>query len=388
VHCKALVPSFGVPAPSGSLPDLTINADAVLDITNCAALDVRLTIGPTTTAVPASQIAVVSQSAPGASPICVVKYGAIAIIDPFILTVTGGASPGHVLSLQGTGDITVAGKINFFFGNASGPSPGASVSTTGTNSNNKYKAAGAGGGGGAFAGGKGGTCAGCSGGSDVPGGLGGPALTFPNTLFSGSRGGNVVMGSTTIASGGAGGGGLHLVSLTRVTFAASAVINLNAEGGGGPSEPPANAGTLTAGGGGSGGMLVVEAPTLNVSTGAIAAANGGGGAGGGTNQAGTPPFSYNAHAFGQNGQLAATRAAGGDITATIFYGDGGPEADGTASPSADGQSSDIGAANYGGGAGGGSRGFIVLRGRSAANVMVAFGAVISPAPMLGAVTAQ
>lgn len=383
-HCKALVPSFGVPAPSGTLPDLTINGNAVLDITNCAALDVKLTIGGTTTAVPTAQIASVSQSASGAPPICVVKYRAISIADPFVLNVANSGSPGHVLSLEGTSDITIAGKVTFI-NTAPGPSPGASVSTVGTNSNGQYTAPGAGGGGAAFAGGNGGKCTACNGSTDVPGGIGGQAFAFTTTLFGGSAGGNVGTLSVVRASGGRGGGGLHLVSLTRVTFAASAVINLNGEGGGGPTYP--DPGSNTAGGGGSGGMLVVEAPTVNVSTGAIAVANGGGGAGGGGNLVMMGGFFLNQHAYGENGQLSATRAAGGDITTTT-YGDGGPEAEGTTFPSADGQPSDSGAANYGGGAGGGSRGFIVLRGRAAANVMITFGSVISPAPMLGTVTAQ
>lgn len=384
-HCKALVPSFGIPAPSGSLPDLTVSDNAVLDIANCAARDVKLTIGSTTTAVPTTQIAVVSQSGAGAPPICVVKYGAISILDPFRLTVTSGSSPGHVLSLQGTGDITVGGKI-VFVSNDLGPAPGASVYSIGLNSGNQHKTPGAGGGGAAFAGGNGGTCVACNGSANVAGGVGGSAFTFTNTLLGGSRGGDAWNSSFLLASGGRGGGGLHLVSLTRVTFAASAVVSLNGEGGGGPSQP-ADPGAHTAGGGGSGGMLVVEAPTVTVSAGAIAAANGGGGAGAGINFISDSGTFYNSHAFGQSGQLSATRAAGGDILATTF-GDGGYEAEGSATPSADGQSSDAGAAMAGGGAGGGARGFIVLRARAAGNIMIAFGAVISPAPTQGTVTAQ
>jgi hypothetical protein len=63
-------------------------------------------------------------------------------------------------------------------------------------------------------------------------------------------------------------------------------------------------------------------------------------------------------------------------------------ANGDTAPSANGSPSDSGAATYGGGGGGGSSGFITLHARTGSNVMIAFGAIISPAPTTGAVTAQ
>jgi hypothetical protein len=380
-HCKALVPSFGVPAPSGTLPALTISDNATLDISGCASLNVLLTIGSTTTAIPASQLAVVSQSS--GPPICVVKYGSITIDSPYTLTVVNSASPGHMLSLDTTGDFSLSGKI-VFSNAADGPTPGGTVFTVGNNANSFYMAPGAGGGGGVRAGGTGGTCVAC-GGTNYPGGAGGGVVTnFATMLSGGSAGGNVYNASTITAYGGRGGGGIQIVSLTRVTIAASAVIDLNGGGGTGPIK---GYGGLTAGGGGAGGQLLVEAPTVSVSAGAIAVANGGGGAGGdyyGVVVNGFPRF-Y--HYNGEPGQLSASRAAGGDIPNTT-NGDGGYEANGDTAPSANGSPSDSGAATYGGGGGGGSQGFITLHGRGASSVMIAFGAVISPAPATGAVTAQ
>ncbi len=382
-RCQALVPAFGVPAPSGALPDLTLTDNATLDITNCAALDVKLTIGTVTTTVPAAQLAQVSQASVGGPPICIVKYGAITIPDTFGLNIVNSATPGHVLSLQSTGPIDIRGGIGFG-SSAPGPSPGTNSNKVSTNASGKYTAAGPGGAGGVRAGGSGGKCTMCDSNADVVGGAGGAAFTLGNILRNGSAGGNTMLGSTILAAGGRGGGGLHLVSLTRVTLAASAAINVNGGGGSGPS---LQTGSNTAGGGGAGGTVVIEAPTINVSAGALAVANGAGGAAGQswyTNLGGLPQFG---HYMGEPGQRSTTRAAGGDIPNTTA-GDGGYEADGTASPSENGSPSDVGAATQNGGGGGGSRGFIVLRARAMANVMISFGAVISPAPSLQALTSQ
>jgi len=383
-HCKALVPSFGVPAPSGSLPNLAITSDATLDITNCATLSVLLTMGGATNAVPAGQVASISQT--NGPPICIVKYGAITINDPYTLTVTNNGTTGNVLSLDATGNFDITGKI-VFANAAPGPSSGADFPELAMNANGRYTAAGAGGGGAARAGGKGGDCIACiNNGMDATGGAGGIALTsFASVLYGGSKGGSIVdTAGAAAAVGGLGGGGLHLVSLTRVTLAASAVINLTGGAGTGPGLTGCQ---LCAGAGGSGGQLVVEAPTVNISAGAITAANGGGGAAGDfyTQVSGGAQLHY--HYNGQPGQLSTTRAAGGDIP-NVSTGDGGYEANGMTSPSADGQPSDSGAATYDGGGGGGSSGWVILKARAAANVMIAFGAVISPMPITGAVNAQ
>lgn len=382
-HCKALVPSFGVPAPSGTLPNLAITDNATLDITNCATLSVLLTIGTTTAAVPAGQVSNIAQT--NGPPICVVKYGTIAINDPYTLTVTNNATTGQALSLEATGNFDITGKI-VFTNAAPGRSPGTDAPILGTNANGKNTAAGAGGGGAARAGGKGGDCIACNNGTDATGGAGGAAIaSFATVLSGGSKGGSVVDNAgAAMAPGGLGGGGLQLVSLTRVTLAASAVINLNGGAGTGPGLTGCQ---LCAGAGGSGGALVVEAPAVDISAGAITAANGGGGAAGDYYTMFSGGTLHYFHYNGQPGQLSTTRAAGGDIP-NVSTGDGGYEANGTASPSADGQPSDMGAATYGGGGGGGASGWIILHARAAANVMIAFGAVISPTPMTGAVTAQ
>jgi hypothetical protein len=191
-------------------------------------------------------------------------------------------------------------------------------------------------------------------------------------------------GTSFYGTGGSGGGALHLVSLTKVSIASSAVINLNGGAGMGIG---LGYGSLTAGGGGSGGTLVVEAPVVSISAGAIAAANGGGGAAGSDYLKAMGSVLLHLHYNGQPGQLSTTRAAGGDIP-DVSTGDGGYEANGTTSPSVNGQPSDAGAATYDGGGGGGSSGFIVLHARTVANVSIAFGAVISPAPITGTVAAQ
>lgn len=380
-HCKALVPSFGVPAPSGNLPALSITADSTLDISGCANLNVLLTIGTSTTAVPASQISSISQT--GGPPICVVRYGAISIPDPYTLTVVNSSSAGHGLSLEGTSDLNLGGKI-VFANAAPGPSPGQDVGTIGTNASSKLMASGGGGGGAARAGGAGGDCF-CGTQGDYSGGAGGPAITTLATILTGgSAGGGVSDGTSFYGAGGSGGGALHLVSLTKVSIAASAVVNLNGGAGTGVGLGP---GSWTAGGGGSGGTLVVEAPVVSISAGAIAVANGGGGAAGDDYTKASGGTLLHLHYNGQPGQLSTTRAAGGDIP-NVSTGDGGYEANGATSPSANGQPSDSGAATYDGGGGGGSSGFIVLHARTVANVMIAFGAVISPTPSTGTVFAQ
>jgi hypothetical protein len=376
-HCKALVPSYGVPGPSGTLSNLLVDANATLDLTNCPN-SVGLTIGMiSNTLVGAPQVSGVNQT--GGPPICVVRFGTITINAGVSLTIVNN-SAGHVLSLQATGDIQIDGTIAFT-NNAPGPSPGGDGMVFGTKSDGDRQAAGGGGGGAAYAGGVGGDYNPDATILDRPGGAGGAVVTTISTrLTAGSAGGHVKDGTANAATGGQGGGAVHLVSLTRVILSATAVINLNGFGGAGIGF--GHSGDLPAAGGGAGGTLVVEAPTLSVSAGAIAAANGGGGAGGCYSCSSV----FCAHTNGQNGQLSSARAAGGDCAANL--GDGGYEANGTAMPYDSGWPSDQAAATVSGGGGGGSRGFIILRGRSASSVMIAGGAVVSPMPTLGSVTAN
>jgi hypothetical protein len=384
-HCKVLEPSYGVGVPSGNLPNLAVDQNATLDIGNCGATPptATLTIGTTETTLTGTQVSQVTQL--GNAAICVVRFGTITIDASTTLTVVNGA--GHSLSLQAVGDIDISGLITFV-NSATGPSPGKSVQSVGTNANNKTMAPGPGGGGAAFAGGTGGMCVSCNS-SNVPGGMGGPAVTTTVArLNGGSSGGNVTGGIlTTYGFGGHGGGGLQLVSLSRVTIAATGGVALNGEGGYGLSDNKftMTAANLPAGGGGSGGTLVVEAPSVTLSSGALAVANGGGGAGGCTAFSGVIG-KFN-HVNGQPGQLSNVRSSGGDCANTTA-GDGGYEATGAASPPANGANSDSGAANQAGGGGGGSPGFVILRGKADTSVMVNSGALVSPTPSIGAVTAN
>jgi len=383
-HCKALVPSYGVPAPSGSLPNLLVDANATLNISNCSASpsSVDLTIdGTTMSLIGSPQVLVKNQS--GGPPICIVRFGTITVQSGFTLSVVNSASLGHVLSLQAVGDIQLAGTVTFTNA-ADGPSPGFNASAQGVNGNNKTMAPGAGGAGAARAGGKGGTCIDCNGATDYGGSAGGAAVTTSTMLLNGgSVGGSVVSGSTVAASGGLGGGGLQLVSLNRVTLAATGRIILNGQGGTGPN---LNSNSQTAGGGGSGGTLVVEAPQVSISANAIVVANGAGGAGGCWERIDLGGgFYIFRHMNGESGQLSTVRAAGGDCPG---YGDGGFEANGSTNPSINGSDSDSGCATADGGGGGGANGFIYLRARTASAVMVDGATIVSPQASIGAVTAN
>lgn len=381
-HCKALVPSYGVPAPSGSVPNLVVDADATLDIGGCSSLNVLLTKGGQTTAVPNAQIVSLTQS--GGPPICVARFGTITVAAGFTLTVTNSASVGHGLSLQSVGDTQINGTIRFT-NLATGPAPGSSVSVVGGDVN---KAPGPGGGGAAHAGGKGGACLDCSGTTDFSGGSGGAAVTTILTRLTGGSAGGNALANGNAGVGGFGGGALHLVSSTRVIIAATGRIALNGEGGYGGSGTFQICPNRATGGGGSGGTLVVEAPVVSLSAGAVVTANGAGGGGGCTEYQNVGQFKLCFSKSGQPGQLSATRASGGDCTYAGTVGDGGWEANGTTNPSINGYDSDIGAANTAAGGGGGSSGFVILRARTQNDVVFPGTAIVSPQPMLGAVTAN
>jgi hypothetical protein len=286
------------------------------------------------------------------------------------LQIDGGGANDHLLSLQATGDVSIAGSITFN-GLYGGPRMGAD-SIINENQTPAY-APGAGGGGGVRAGGTGGTCTGCS----APG-VGGAAISNIRTVLNrGSQGGTVKSASGFFATaGGTAGGAIHLLSMTRVTVTSTGKINLN--GGGAIGRVNYND---RAGAGGSGGTLVIEAPSVSFSASALAVANGGGGMGGCTTCTGDfiPTCT---HANGENGQLSYARAQGGNCNGP---GNGGWEANGDLSISANGANA-TGTASAGGG--GGSQGFIFLRGKTGANVMVTSGAIISPAPTIEAVTAN
>src|SRR5215831_18706839 len=283
-RCRNLVPSYGVGTPSGTLPDLTINAASTIDISACTGTPntVNVTIGMTMMSiVGAPQVAVVGQA--GGPPICVVKFGNISVQSGQTLTITNSSSADQVLSLQAAGTFDIQGTIAFRT-NFNGPAPGGSTTAPMVTSGNHH-APGGGGGGNALAGGLGGACVGtgCAAAS-VPGGPGGAAVTTTTTaLTSGSRGGGVTDSGTgaALGFGGQGGGGLQLISLVSLTIGATGTIDLNGGGGFGLSRTIRfTVADLPAGGAGSGGTLVIEAPAVSLSAGAIVAGNGGGGAGG------------------------------------------------------------------------------------------------------------
>jgi hypothetical protein len=126
-------------------------------------------------------------------------------------------------------------------------------------------------------GGGGNATAGATGGAVNSSQAGGALIPTFVPLVGGCRGGDVKVRnqSTILTRGGAGGGALQLVSLTRVEI--KGLIDLG--GGGGTA-------TVTeGGGGGSGGLLIVEAPVLAVQGPGGVVANGG--SGGGCNTRGT-----------------------------------------------------------------------------------------------------
>jgi hypothetical protein len=372
-HCKVFQPSYVGTTPTGTLPDLVIDSNAVLDITGCPNGSVGLSKGGVGTTLVSPQVANVVQS--GGTPICVVRFGKITVMAGFTLNVVNDYATGNVLSLEATDDVSIAGTITFT-NSHNGPVPGAS--STISSGGGSSVSPGAGGGGGARSGGTGGPCtSGCS--TSAAGSSGGAAITNITTVLKpGSHGGAITNGMFVYGGGGSGGGAIHLVSMTRVNVASTGKIVLNGAGAIGN----VNIRSLGAGGG-SGGTLVIEAPNVSFSAGALAVANGGGGAGGCPVCVGDfIPTCTNAD--GENGQISATRAAGGNCNGA---GNGGWEANGDLSPAANGNAAN-GASAIGGGGGGGSSGFIFLRGRSAANVTIATGAIVSPQPTLGAVTAN
>jgi hypothetical protein len=367
-HCKVFQPSYGLSLPTGTLPDLAVDNPTTLNIQDCANSSATLYVSAngatTTTTLVSPQVSTVAQT--GGPPICVVRFGKITVASGVTLNISTGGAIEHLLSLQATGDVSIAGSIIFkdlYGGPAKGGDSIINENTT------PAVAPGAGGGGGVRVGGNGGTCSGCAG-----GGVGGAAISnIRSVLNRGSQGGSVTAPFFATV-GGTAGGAIHLLSLTRVTVTSTGKLILN--GGGAIGRLYYND---RAGAGGSGGTLVIEAPNVTFSASALAVANGGGGMGGCTVcTTDFPPTCT--HANGENGQLSFARAQGGNCNGP---GNGGWEATGDAA--ANGASA-TGSASAGGG--GGSQGFIFLRGKTGANVMVTNGAIISPQPTIEAVTAN
>lgn len=144
----------------------------------------------------------------------------------------------YALAIVAPGQITIRGR---FDASANGPTPGpgaqdAPAVCAGTDhEENCYvgcTTAGAGGAGGATPGGRGGFF----------GGAGGAVIAGLEPLLGGCRGGSITDNGTIAFRGGAGGGGLQLVSLTEVALTTSGFIDASGGGGG------------NAAGGGSAGM--------------------------------------------------------------------------------------------------------------------------------------
>lgn len=394
-HCGVLTPLFSttLPPPTGTLPDITINATSTLNITNCAAGSVTLTIGTGT------PMTLTASSLPqtGGPTLCQLKVNTFTIDSGKFLEVVNDAN-GYVLSLQSRGRINIPGRL-WFINNGKGPrQPIGHCRVWLQTANSDYRTPGVGGGGNQTAGLAGGGCTTSGCGATLSGGAGGAAIGLATikTLFTaGSKGGEIQLTSSgttcdinyvsTLGVGGLGGGGLHLVSLDSVVFGSTAEINLNGRGGQGPG------GNTPAGGGGSGGTLIVEAPSITVAANAGITANGGGGASGcykcftigpAPNFVRTyywPPCSgsFSQHFNGQDGQIGtATVATGGSSCENISYGKGGSAA---GSGQVASQAADSTDGNPAAGSGGGGIGWILFRARSITTYMpIDPSAILSP----------
>ncbi|MBP8810611.1 MAG: hypothetical protein KBG48_16750 [Kofleriaceae bacterium] len=191
------------------------------------------------------------------------------------------------------------------------------------------------------------------GGGAVPGGAGGHV-----NMLAGGAPGTVLIGTTPLAGGcagggtfaigkffgGGGGGGLHLASRTLVWFEGNGAID--ASGGGGVPAGLNRGGT----GGGAGGNILIEAPQVVLTGTAVVLSTKGGGGGGAssTSVLGGP---------GEDGGTSAAPARGGTSPQGTIGGFGGM----TAPPAA---GADAAGGSDNGGGGGGAAGSIWLHNRS------------------------
>jgi hypothetical protein len=225
----------------------------------------------------------------------------------------------------------------------------------------------------------------------TPGGDGGgsPSLHSGGGAFGGDDLSPIVAGAfggaggtpcitptcTARDAGGAGGGAVQIVACQELVIGPAALID--AGGGGGDGGQPTGEGLSPGGGdgGGSGGSVLIEAPVVSLPSGAQIVANGGGGgSGGGPATAGRP---------GADGQHSAKPAPGGQGGTGLGApgGTGGVGAAPAAQPTAGGV-----LAAFGDGGGGGAAGKIRFNTRAdKPSYLPATGALVSPAPILGAV---
>jgi hypothetical protein len=279
--------------------------------------------------------------APPAPSVCVIYASEIHV------SATLSASGSRALVLAATGLIEITGDVDVSSYRALG-----NVGAGADNASCEYNAAGAYGGtaGGSFAGkgGNGGNGVGGNGTANL-GAIATSAITIPETVRGGCRGG---------AGGAHSGGAVWFASASEIRVQSSGHVLANGAGGrgglGGFGE-----GT---GGGGSGGMIRLAAPHLVIA--GLLTANGGGGA------EGIDGEGNNMSASGTDGTAGTSRAPGG-AGMSANGGDGG---DGGAGTSPDGTigGNGTGTTSTGGGGGGGA-GFVQLLGETIENT-----ATISP----------
>ena len=227
-----------------------------------------------------------------------------------------------VIAFVAIGDITIDGTLIVRSGGLVDPINGC-VGDAGTASG--LDASGSGGGGYESSGGNGGDA------DTLAGGPGGQSVAATSALIplkAGCAGGGEM--------GGDGGGGLQLVSRSRIVVTADAGINAGGAGGSAPVGPAVS----PAGGGGSGGGVLLEAPVIDIAESGFVAANGGGGAC-------VAPSEVKP---GADGLLAATQAPGGNclVNNSGRGGAGGAKA----GLREDGQDQPGGSVDAGGGGGG------------------------------------
>jgi hypothetical protein len=254
-RCLTFEPSNGLGA---ALADSTSEPDVVLQPGVRIDTDLGLVQDANGTAVPVKTV-LVNQAGGGA--IRVFEARSFTMSD---VTATGT----NALAFVASGPITLSGRLaarasGFTAGSGARSSSacnGADSMQFGSGAGCAASAAGTGGAGNHQQGGQGGANNPNRGGS----------LTAFSPLAGGCAGGTqrAENGTTIVARGGAGGGAIQLVSLTRVVLTDQGLIDV---GGGG--------GQLSTGGG-SGGVVIVETPELSISGPAAGvAANGGAGGG-------------------------------------------------------------------------------------------------------------
>ena len=357
-HCRAVMPSNGIPLGSLDLVDTAITVDD----TTMFDTDTGAITGGLTRAAGTGVIAGIGFTTSGT--IGVFTLHQLSVSSFGTIEFTGGRSAAFVVETSATIDGAIDGSGGCYgtTPNCAGPGGGAGGTTTpamgcgpGGIGEGVGSASDPGGGGG------GSRRAGAAGGADVmsTAGVGGIACMSPmaEPLIGGSGGGIGGLGGATVPGpGGGGGGAFQLTALETITVTGTITVG-GAGGGGGPGSDGTRGGG-GGGGGGAGGSILLEAPVV-IADGIIAANGGGGGAPG----SGPTPGPN-----GVTGRASTTPAAGGSGSTAGNGGNGGagttmptPGIAGTTSPN--------------GGGGGGGVGAIFIRALAPPTLT---GAVISP----------